>query len=45
MSDAIDLIREFCDAFGKGATIDEIVAYFTDDAVYHNIPVDPVVGP
>jgi limonene-1,2-epoxide hydrolase len=45
MSDAIDLIREFCDAFGKGATIDEIVAYFTDDAVYHNIPVEPVVGP
>ena len=45
MSDAIDLIREFCAAFGKGATIDEVVAYFTDDAVNHNIPVDPVVGP
>jgi len=45
MSDAIDLIRRFCDEFGKGASVDEIVAYFTDDAIYHNIPVDPVVGP
>ncbi len=24
--------------------VDEIVDYFTDDAMYHNIPVDPVVG-
>jgi limonene-1,2-epoxide hydrolase len=45
MSDAIDLIRRFCDDWGKGASVDTIVAYFTDDAVYHNIPVDQVVGP
>ena len=45
MSDAIDLIQRFCDEFGKGASVDEIVAYFTDDAIYHNIPVDPAVGP
>ena len=45
MSDAIDLIRRFCDEFAKGSSVDEIVAYFTDDAVYHNIPVDPAVGP
>jgi limonene-1,2-epoxide hydrolase len=45
MSDAIDLIRRFCDEFGKGSSVDEIVAYFTDDAVYHNIPVEPAVGP
>ena len=45
MSDAIDLIRQFCDEFGKGASVDEIVAYFTDDAIYHNIPVEPAVGP
>ena len=44
MSDAIDLIRRFCDDWGKGASVDEIVDYFTDDAVYHNIPVDPAVG-
>jgi len=40
----IDTVRRFCDLFGSGASIDEITACFTDDAVYHNIPVDPVVG-
>jgi limonene-1,2-epoxide hydrolase len=45
MSDAIDLIRRFCDEFAKGSSVDEIVSYFTDDAVYHNIPVEPAVGP
>jgi len=44
MSDAIDLIQRFCDDWGKGASVDEIVDYFTDDAIYHNIPVDPAVG-
>ena len=44
MSDVIDLIRRFCDAWGNGASVDEIVDYFTDDAIYHNIPVDPAVG-
>jgi limonene-1,2-epoxide hydrolase len=39
-----DIIREFCGLFGSGASIDEIVARFTEDAVYHNIPIDPVVG-
>jgi len=45
MSDAIDLIRQFCDEFGKGASVDEIVAYFTDDATYHNIPSSPRSAP
>jgi limonene-1,2-epoxide hydrolase len=44
MSDAIDLVQRFCDAFGKGASPDEIIEFFTPDAVYHNIPVDPVHG-
>ena len=44
MSDVIDLIRRFCDAWAEGASVDEIVDYFTDDAIYHNIPVDPAVG-
>jgi len=43
-NDASDLVLRFCDAFGKGATPAELVDYFTDDAVYHNIPVDPAVG-
>jgi limonene-1,2-epoxide hydrolase len=44
MSDAIDLIRRFCDDWGKGADADVIIDYFTDDAIYHNMPIDPVVG-
>jgi len=41
---AADLVRRFCDAFGKGASAAELVDFFADDAVYHNIPVDPAVG-
>jgi limonene-1,2-epoxide hydrolase len=40
----IDLVRRFCAAWGKD-DLDTIVGYFTDDAVYHNIPLEPVVGP
>src|SRR6202142_672741 len=43
-NDATALVLEFCDAFGKGSTPSELVEYFTDDAVYHNIPVEPAVG-
>jgi limonene-1,2-epoxide hydrolase len=43
-NEALDLVLRFCDAFGKGATPIELVDYFTDDAVYHNIPVEPAVG-
>ena len=39
----LDLVRRFCDAW-SGGDLDAIVAYFTDDAVYHNIPIDPVTG-
>ena len=44
MSDAIDLVQQFCDEWGKGTGVDAILEYFTDDAVYHNIPVDPLTG-
>jgi len=37
------LIRDFCAAWVR-KDLDELVAYFTDDAVYHNVPVDPVQG-
>jgi limonene-1,2-epoxide hydrolase len=43
MADPIDVVQSFCDAWAKG-DLDAILGYFTDDAVYHNIPVDPVVG-
>ena len=39
----LELVRRFCDAWSDG-DLDAIVAYFTDDAIYHNIPVDPVTG-
>jgi limonene-1,2-epoxide hydrolase len=39
-----DVVRRFCAAWATG-DIDAIVGFFTDDAVYHNIPLAPVVGP
>ena len=43
MATALDTVRSFCGAWAA-LDIDAIVGYFHDDAVYHNIPVDPVVG-
>jgi limonene-1,2-epoxide hydrolase len=43
MADPIDVVRDFCDSWAKG-DIDALIECFTDDAVYHNIPVDPVTG-
>jgi len=43
-NDPTAVVSEFCAAFGNGKTPAELVDYFTDDAVYHNIPVDPAVG-
>ena len=40
----IDVVRRFCEAWGD-KDLDEIIAFFSDDAVYHNIPLAPVVGP
>ena len=44
MSDPIDVVRRFCEAW-TGGTADSLSEWFTDDAVYHNIPLDPVNGP
>jgi limonene-1,2-epoxide hydrolase len=41
--DAERVVRDLCDGFAKhdaGA----LRQYFTDDVVYHNIPMDPAVG-
>ena len=43
MAQPIDVVRDFCATWAKG-DLDAIVDFFTDDAVYHNIPVDPVTG-
>lgn len=38
-----DLVRRFCDAFAR-RDVDELVGFFADDAVYHNIPLAPAQG-
>src|SRR5207302_5343599 len=43
MAQSIDVVREFCETWAKG-DLDVIVGFFTDDAVYHNIPIAPVTG-
>lgn len=37
------LVLDFCTAWGR-RDIDELLGYFTDDAVYHNIPIAAAVG-
>jgi limonene-1,2-epoxide hydrolase len=39
----IETVRRFC-AVWSNVDADEIAAFFTDDAVYHNIPMDPIAG-
>ena len=45
MSEAenIDIITRFC-ADWADADIPKILDYFTDDAIYHNMPIQPVQG-
>jgi limonene-1,2-epoxide hydrolase len=44
MSDNSALVRDFIDAF-NAIDLDRIMSFFSDDAVYHNMPVAPVSGP
>jgi limonene-1,2-epoxide hydrolase len=37
------LVTEFCEAWIR-MDADELAAYFTDDGIYHNIPMEPAVG-
>ncbi len=37
------LVRAFC-AVWKQLDVDEVMSYFADDAVYHNIPLEPAEG-
>ena len=38
-----ETVSEFCAAWTR-LDLDELLGFFAPDAVYHNIPVDPVVG-
>ena len=39
----VALIQRFCDSWSD-YDIDAILEYFTDDAIYHNMPIQPVQG-
>ena len=41
--DAGQIVRDFCAAWGR-ADLDHIMGAFTDDAVYHNIPMPACKG-
>ena len=43
MADPIDTVTRFCAAWSTG-DLDAILAFFTADAIYHNIPISPVQG-
>jgi limonene-1,2-epoxide hydrolase len=40
----IKVVRRFCAAWADNMGAVELAAFFTDDAVYHNIPLAPVTG-
>ena len=42
-TDAEKIVTEFCNAWPR-KNVEELLAFFTDDAVYHNIPMEPVRG-
>ena len=44
MESPIELVRRFCAAWSDNVGVAELAAFFTDDAVYHNIPLAPVTG-
>jgi limonene-1,2-epoxide hydrolase len=44
MESPIELVRRFCAAWSNNIAAAELAAFFTDDAVYHNIPMAPVIG-
>ena len=41
--DAERVVRSFCDSF-DGRDAEALRPWFTDDVVYHNMPLDPAVG-
>lgn len=42
-TDPSELVSQFCDEW-TNPNPDRMIEYFTDDAIYHNIPMDPAVG-
>jgi limonene-1,2-epoxide hydrolase len=44
MESPIELVHRFCAAWTDNLGAAELAAFFTEDAVYHNIPLEPVTG-
>ena len=44
MESPIEVVRRFCAAWSDNIGTADLAAFFTDDAVYHNIPQAPVAG-
>ena len=44
MESPIEVVRRFCAAWSDNVETGELAAFFTDDAVYHNIPQAPITG-
>ncbi|MBR7839371.1 nuclear transport factor 2 family protein [Actinospica durhamensis] len=44
MESPIEVVRRFCAAWAQDTGAAELAAFFTDDAVYHNIPMAPITG-
>ena len=44
MESPIEVVRRFCAAWSDGMEANDLAAFFTDDAVYQNIPLAPVTG-
>jgi limonene-1,2-epoxide hydrolase len=44
MESPIEVVRRFCAAWSDNVPAADLAAFFTNDAVYHNIPLAPVTG-
>ena len=44
MESPIEVVRTFCAAWSDNMGTAELAAFFAEDAVYHNIPREPVTG-
>ena len=44
MESPIEVVRRFCAAWSDNVSTVELTAFFSDDAVYQNIPLAPVTG-
>ena len=42
-TEAENVVNEFCKAWAR-LNIEQVMDFFTDDAVYHNIPMKPAKG-